>query len=108
LKGFLTQHGIEALTKEAESVSKMGHRSFNRTNPYFTKDDPNLPADDPRRRFYDRSNSFIHRRQLRSKRPLRSVHDFDGFDAFIQDCLQEEKFYRYADPLADVNVNNGR
>lgn len=105
LKGFLTQYGVEALTQEAESVSKMGHRSFNRTNPYFTKDDPNLPADDPRRRFYDRSNSFIPADNFARNGPLRSVHDFEGFDTFIQDCLQEENFYRYADPLADVIVN---
>ena len=28
-----------------------------------------------------------------------------GFDDFIRDCLQEESFFRYADPLADVIVN---
>ncbi|SFR55225.1 HalD/BesD family halogenase [Litoreibacter janthinus] len=105
LKGFLTQDGIAALTAEAESVAENGHKSFNRTNAYFTKDDPSLPADDPRRQFFDRSNAFIPADNFRKDGALRSVHDFDGFDAFIQDCLQEEKFYRYADPLADVIVN---
>lgn len=105
LKGFLTNEGINALTQEAESVSGMAHRSFNRTNPYFTKDNPDLPADDPRRQFYDRSNAFIPADNFMQDGPLRSVHDFEGFDKFIQDCLQEENFYRYADPLADVIVN---
>ena len=36
---------------------------------------------------------------------LRTIHDFDGFDRFIQDCFQEDAFYRYADPLADVIIN---
>ena len=105
LKGFLTDGGIAALTQEAESVAEMGHRSFNRTNPYFTKDDPSLPPDDPRRRFFDRSNAFIPADNFAPDGPLRSVHDFDGFDSFIQACLQEENFFRYADPLADVIVN---
>lgn len=105
LKGFLTQAGIDALRQEADSVAQMGHRSYSRTNAYFTKDDPSLPADDPRRQFFDRSNAFIPADNFAKDGALRSVHDFDGFDAFIQDCLQQKKFFRYADPLADVIVN---
>ena len=105
LKGFLTGVGIDALTQEADRVAPHAHRSFNRTNPYFTQDDPSLPEDDPRRRFYDRSNAFIPADNFAKDGPLRLVHDFEGFDAFIRDCLQEEHFYRYADPLADVIVN---
>ena len=105
LKGFLTQAGIDALRQEADSVAQMGHRSFSRTNAYFTKDDPSLPEDDPRRQFFDRSNAFIPADNFAKDGALRSVHDFEGFDAFIQDSLQEKRFYRYADPLADVIVN---
>jgi len=47
IKGFLTQEGIDALLKEAEGVSDKGHCSFNRTNPYFTTDDPSLPQSEP-------------------------------------------------------------
>ncbi|MGC1504621.1 MAG: hypothetical protein WA782_10830 [Sulfitobacter sp.] len=105
LKGFLTSVGISALTQEAERVADKGHKSFSRTNAYFTQDDPSLPVDDPRRRFFERSNAFIPADNFAKHDPLRSVQDFEGFDRFIQDCLQEEKFYRYADPLADVIVN---
>lgn len=105
LKGFLNADGIQALTREVESVSDKGHKSFSRTNPYFTKNDPSLPEDDPRRQFFDRSNAFIPADNFSKNGPLRKVHDFDGFDQFIQDCLQEDAFYRYADPLADVIVN---
>jgi hypothetical protein len=105
LKEFLTEVGIAALTEEADSVADKGHKSFNRTNAYFTRDDPTLPVTDPRRQFFDRSNAFIPADNFEPHGALRSVHDFDGFDRFIQDCLQEENFYRYADPLADVIVN---
>ncbi len=105
LKGFLTPAGVAALTNEADGVADRGHSSFSKTNVYFSQDDPSLPEDDPRRRFYERSNAFIAADNFAPDGPLRQVHDFEGFDQFIQDCLQEEKFYRYADPLADVIVN---
>jgi hypothetical protein len=105
IKQFLTVDGIAALTLEADRVADKGHRSFNRTNVYFTQDDPSLPADDPRRQFFDRSNSFIPADNFPKDGPLRIIHDSLGFDRFIQDCLQEDEFYRYADPLADVIVN---
>jgi hypothetical protein len=105
IRQFLTAKGIEALTLEADGVADKGHRSFNRTNVYFTKDDPGLPADDPRRQFFDRSNSFVPADNFPKDGPLRTIHDSPGFDQFIKDCLQENDFYRYADPLADVIVN---
>jgi hypothetical protein len=105
IKRFLTPKGIEALAVEADSVADKGHRSFNRTNVYFTKDDTSLPADDPRRQFFERSNAFVPADNFAKSGPLRTIHDSLGFDQFIQDCLQEREFYRYADPLADVIVN---
>ena len=105
IKQFLTAKGIAALASEADGVADKGHRSFNRTNVYFTKDDPNLPHDDPRRQFFDRSNSFIAADNFPKDGPLRTIHDSQGFDEFIKDCLQETEFHRYADPLADVIVN---
>lgn len=105
IKGFLTPAGIAALTAEADGVADRGHRSFNRTNAYFTADDPSLPEDDPRRRFFDRSNAFIPADSFPKDGPLRVIHDSHGFDGFIRDCLQEDRFFRYADPLADVIVN---
>ncbi|MBI1383489.1 MAG: hypothetical protein GC150_01065 [Rhizobiales bacterium] len=104
-KGFLSGAGITALAAEADGVSDRGHRSFNRTNPYFTKDDPSLPPDDPRRAFFERSNNFIAADNFAKTGALRAVHDFPAFDPFIRDCLGEPHFHRYADPLADVIVN---
>ena len=105
LKNFLTPEGIEALTQEADAVAGNAHRSYNRTNVYFTADDETLPTNDPRRRFYDRSNAFIPADNFQTDGALRTINDFNGFDRFIQDCFQEDAFYRYADPLADVIIN---
>ena len=105
LKGFLSQKGKNAITAEADGVADKGHRSFNRTNVYFTADDPTLPDSDPRRRFFERSNSFIAADNFAATGALRTVHDFPAFDPFIKECLQQDAFYRYADPLADVIIN---
>lgn len=107
LKGFLTPTGIDAAVAEADGVSDNGHRSYSRTNAYFTVDDPGLAIEDPRRRFFDRSNAFIPADNFSSDGVLRTVFDSDGFDDFIRECLHEpaDRFFRYADPLADVIVN---
>lgn len=105
IRSFLTTAAIEALTQEADGVAENGHRSFNRTNAYFTQDNPDLPDDDPRRQFFERSNTFIPADNFGPSGALRIIHNAPGFDGFIQDCLGEAQFYRYADPLADVIVN---
>jgi hypothetical protein len=107
IKGFLTPKGIAATVAEADNVAGQGHRSFSRSNAYFTTDDPTLPEDDPRRRFFERSNAFIPADNFAPGGALRSIFDTPGFDAFIRDCLEEpkERFFRYADPLADVIIN---
>lgn len=105
IKRFLMPAALEALTEEIDKVHHLAYRSFNRTNPYFTQDDETLNKDDPRRQFFDRSNAFIAADNFASDGVLRSIHDFPAFDPFIKDCLEEENFHRYADPLADVIVN---
>jgi hypothetical protein len=107
LKGFLTPGGIAAAVEEAMGVADRGHRTYSRTNAYFTAEDTSLPDSDPRRRFFDRSNAFIPADNFESGGALRSIVDSVGFDSFIRECLQEpeDRFFRYADPLADVIVN---
>ncbi len=105
LKGFLSPQGVEAVCAEADRHSDKAFASTQSTNAYFGLDDPSLPTDHPIRRFFQRSNAFIPADNFLAKGALRSVHDFEGFDAFIQRCLDAKQFHRYADPLADVIVN---
>ncbi len=105
LKGFIRAGKIDALVAEAEASAVFGHRNFNRTNAYFTKDDPSLPETHPLRRFYDRSNSFVPADNFGPDSLLRRIYELPAFTCFIQQALGEENFHRYADPLADVIVN---
>lgn len=105
LKGFVRSAAVPVLEADAERAAPMAHRSFNRTNAYFTQDDPTLPETHPARQFYDRSNAFVPADNFGPESPLRAIYEWAPFSAFVQEALQEERFFRYADPLADVIVN---
>lgn len=107
LKGFVKSEMIPSLVEEADHVAPFAHNSKNRTNPYFTQDDKALDYDHPRRRFYDRSNAFIPADNFGAKSGLRAIYEWPAFFEFVREALDEpeERFHRYADPLADVIVN---
>lgn len=105
LKGFVRSERIDDLVREGDRVAAHGHRNFNRTNPYFTQDRDDLPPSHPLRRFYDRSNAFVPADNFGPDSILRAIYEWPAFAPFIQRALGEERFYRYADPLADVIVN---
>lgn len=105
LKGFVRADRIADLVSECDRVARCGHRNFNRTNPYFTQDHPDLPASHPLRRFYDRSNAFVPADNFGPDSIIRGIYEWQPFAPFIQAALGENRFYRYADPLADVIVN---
>jgi hypothetical protein len=105
LKGFVRTERIPDLVAECDRTAPFGHRNFNRTNPYFTQDRPELPALHPLRRFYDRSNAFVPADHFGADSLLRALYEWPAFAPFIQQALGEPRFHRYADPLADVIVN---
>ena len=105
LKGFVRAKRLRELVAECDRVAIHGHRNFSRTNPYFTQDRPDLPTSHPLRRFYDRSNAFVPADNLGPESILRAIYEMAEFAPFIQAALGEARFYRYADPLADVIVN---
>ncbi len=105
VSGFVRGDANSSLIEEADQVGGHAHRSFNRTNAYFTKDDAALPEFHPVRRFYDRSNSFVPADNFTAESPLRAIYEWPPVMAFIKDSLEEEDFCRYADPLADVIIN---
>ena len=105
LKHFVRAERMAELVAECDRVADKGHRNFNRTNPYFTADRPDLPATHPLRRFYDRSNAFVPADHFGPESRIRAIYEWPAFAPFIQATLGEPRFYRYADPLADVIVN---
>jgi hypothetical protein len=104
-QALINADGCAELVAECDRVEKFGHRNFTRTNPYFLSDRDDLPNSHPLRRFYDRSNAFVPADNLGAESILRTIFEWPAFSPFIKDVLQEDKFFPYADPLADVVVN---
>ena len=107
LKGFVKETAIPDLVEEADRAAPFAHNSRNRTNVYFSKDDPSLEPNHPVRRFYDRSNAFIPADNFDETSALRAIYEWEPLFEFIRTVLEEreDRFFRYADPLADVIVN---
>jgi hypothetical protein len=105
LKGFVRAERLPEIVAECDRTAEFGHRNFNRTNPYFTVDREDLPETHPLRRFYDRSNAFVPADNFGPESVLRQIYEWPAFAPFIQEALGEERFFPYADPLADVIVN---
>ena len=107
IRNFLSKEGVSELIKETTKVAHNAHHSSALTNAYFTVDDPSLPTSHPKRQFFERSNAFIPANNFLKSGALRKIFDHEGFDEFIRACLSEpkNKFFRYADPLADAIVN---
>ena len=105
LPGFVCEKSARTLATEADRVAGRAWRSFNRTNVYFSRDDESLPPSHPLRRFYRRTNAFVPADNFGAESPLRRLYEHSALMPFVQDALEEKKFYRYADPLADVIIN---
>lgn len=105
LKGFVRAERLPEIIAECDQVANAGHRNFNRTNPYFTADRDDLPETHPLRRFYDRSNAFVPADNFGETSILRAIYEWPAFSPFAQEALGEDRFFPYADPLADVIVN---
>ena len=76
LKGFVRAERIPDLVAECDRTAPFGHRNFNRTNPYFTQDRPDLPTSHPLRRFYDRSNAFVPADNFGTDSLLRALYEW--------------------------------
>ena len=105
IKQFVRAEALADLVVEGDRVAHLGHRNFNRTNPYFSTMPDDVPEDHPMRRFYDRSNAFVPADNFGDDSIIRAIYEWPAFAPFIQEVLEEPSFHRYADPLADVIIN---
>ena len=105
LPGFVRPQAVKAMAAEVDRVAGLAHHSVTRHNPYFSADDPSLPADDPRHVFMTRSNAMLCYDQLDAGTAGRRLYADDTLMAFLTDCLSLDAMYRYADPISALAVN---
>jgi hypothetical protein len=94
-----------ALQQEVAAIAPRAHFSHGRITPYFNEDEPDLPADHPRRRFDEFSNGFVAMDWFPVNGICLTLYRDPDFMRFIADCLEEETLYTFDDPLAGVVSN---
>jgi hypothetical protein len=105
IAGFIRPSVQRQLEEEVAAIASLAHFSNCRITPYFNDDEPELPADHPRRRFADFSNGFVAMDRFPPRGIVLSLYHDVVFQHFVQDCLQEPALYTFDDPLAGVVAN---
>lgn len=95
----------ETLQREVAAIAPTAHFSHGRITPYFNEDEPDLPAEHPRRRFAEFSNGFVAMDRFPPAGLCLTLYRDPDFMRFIADCLEEETLHTFDDPLAGVVSN---
>ena len=95
---------VADLTFEALTLEPIARRKTYTRNAYFTEDDPSLPADDPRRRFWTISSTQLADDQISGATTIRRIYEWDVLTAFIAAVMGKERLYRMADPFQALNI----
>ncbi len=102
---FIRPEALEAARAESNELARDAYYSRQSVNPYFTEDDPTLPADHPRRWFMDRTSGFVTLDQFPEASVIRRLYFSPVMKSFVAACLREDVLHEYADPFAGLVIN---
>ncbi len=99
VSNFIRPEAVTAMRDEALRLEPMAIYADESNNPYFTEDDPSLPADHPKRFFQKRTSAYINSDLLEPYSALRKIYDSDVVVHFLSECINIGPIYRWAEPL---------
>ena len=105
LRGFLRPEVLEQARHETEAMTAKAFYNTRDVNAYFTTDDPDLAADDPRRLFMTRTSGFVTRDMITADSLIHRLYVSSGLKSLVARCLGEDAVYEYADPFASLVLN---
>lgn len=105
LHGFLKPEALEIVRQEGQSLARKTFFSHKKVNAYFTLDDPQLEASDPRRLFMDRTSGFVTRDVIPADFIIHRIYVARAMKLFVAACMNEERVWEYADPYAGLVMN---
>src|SRR5258708_2986348 len=104
LPGFLKPESVAPLVREADSLAALAYHSVVTGTPYLAVPDPSLPNDHPRKFFEPTSVGVVAYDQFPDRSVLRQLFEWDPLMEFIAVALKNYRLYRYADPMAALNL----
>lgn len=105
LRNFLRADALAAVREQGRELARKTFFSSARVNAWFTQDDPELEASDPRRIFMDRTSGFVTRDLIPADMIIQQIYVSPVMKQLVAACLGEEEIYEYADPFAGLVQN---
>ncbi len=93
IPGFIKPESLLRMNAEAERKLGGIHWTSDRNNPYFTKDDPELPEDHPKRFFEERKSGYITSDNLDPDSDLHTIFQSLELREFLRRVLGLEKLF---------------
>lgn len=105
LPAFLSAEGLAAARREGAELAPKAFFQQRLCNIYNSEPEPELPADDPRRHFMERSSGFVPRDTIPADTALQRVYVSPGMKRLVAACAGLEEVFEYADPFAGLVFN---
>ena len=100
IPGFIKPESLLKMNVEAEKKLGGIHWTSDRNNPYFTKDDLELPKDHPKRFFEECKSGYITSDNQDPDSDLHTIFQFLELGEFLRRVLGLEQLFCFADPIA--------
>ena len=100
IPNFILPRSINSMLKDLKTKINKVYWSQESINPYFSKDDPNLPKGHPKRTFTKRNNGYLNSDLFTEDSELKFLYEQKELLNFISKCVGISPIYRWADPLA--------
>ena len=101
IPNFILPNSLDVMRKELEQQLDEVYMSKESVNAYlYSKDDPTLPKDHPKRIFMKRFNGYLNSDCFLENSEIKFLYKSEELLKFISACLAISPIYRWADPLA--------
>jgi len=101
IPNFILPKSLKIMNTELEKQLDEVYLSKQSINAYlYSKDDPSLPKDHPKRIFMDRYNGYLNSNVFAKDSEMKFLYEQDELLKFVSACLGISPIYRWADPLA--------
>ena len=101
IPNFILPKSLKIMNIELEKQISEVYMSKKKINAYlYSKDDPSLPYNHPKRIFMKRDNGYLNSNLFEKKSEMKFLYEQEELLKFVSACLGVSPIYRWADPLA--------